>query len=259
MRVALCISGQPRSALETFPFINENIIKPNNADVFLHMHFSPENLYVEKSYADNGNCCLQSDIDKKLIELYNPKSYLVEPPRNFNKQNIKIDNDRIQRSVRMNKSKNWSDEYIEKYALKQITSMYYSIYKCNELKELYANENGIIYDYVIRLRFDALPLDPISCVGLDPDCIHYLNINQTDEMISDWINIGSNAIMNVYSSQYLLMDYFNTFKFDKIENRISNVPPDRGGLCEHLTRDVMHLFKIPKKLLAISNNRFLIN
>ena len=31
-KVALCISGQPRSAIETFPFIYENIIIPNNAD-----------------------------------------------------------------------------------------------------------------------------------------------------------------------------------------------------------------------------------
>jgi hypothetical protein len=38
-KVALCISGQPRSALETFSLIYENIIVPNNADVFIHMNF----------------------------------------------------------------------------------------------------------------------------------------------------------------------------------------------------------------------------
>jgi len=49
-KVALCISGQPRRALETFPFINENIIKPNNADVFIHMHYDDENLYIDLHY-----------------------------------------------------------------------------------------------------------------------------------------------------------------------------------------------------------------
>jgi hypothetical protein len=43
-KVAICISGQPREATLCFPFIYENIIKPNNADVFMHMNFDKENL-----------------------------------------------------------------------------------------------------------------------------------------------------------------------------------------------------------------------
>lgn len=39
MKVAICISWQPRCALETYPLIYENIIIPNNADVFIHMNY----------------------------------------------------------------------------------------------------------------------------------------------------------------------------------------------------------------------------
>jgi hypothetical protein len=40
MKVAVCLSGQPRNANDTFGFIMNNIIKPNNADVFIHMNYA---------------------------------------------------------------------------------------------------------------------------------------------------------------------------------------------------------------------------
>jgi hypothetical protein len=252
-RVALCVSGQPRRAVETFPYIFHNIIKPNNADVFIHMHYDPDNLYMEKSHSDNGQCILREGIDQQLIQLYEPKRYLIESPRDFKKPNILITNNRLANSKNMNKHKNWSDEEHISHIVKQMTSMYYSIYKANELKELYANENGFVYDYVIRIRFDILPQEPILCSELDPTYIHYLDIGQPDELISDWINIGSNAIMNVYSSLYLNMEYLNTFQYYKRDQRLYNLlePSDVcGGIYEHFLRDLMHLYKIPKSALS---------
>ena len=156
MKIAICISGQPRCALESFPYIKSNLIDPNNADVFIHMHYYENNLYMEKSHFDNGNCILEKGIDKKIIELYQPKEYLIESPRNFQKPNIIIDEKRLERSKKMNSNKLWDDIEHSRHTIKQVTSMYYSIYKCNCIKELYANENGIVYDYVIRVRFDLI-------------------------------------------------------------------------------------------------------
>ena len=254
-KVALCISGQPRNALETFPFIYENIIIPNNADVFIHMNFDSNNTYIEKSHADNGNCKLSSDIDKRVIDLYKPKSVLVEKPKNFKNINFKIPPARLKRSYDMNSKKNWSEEQHTEYTIKQLYSMYYSIYKCNELKELYALENNIHYDYVIRIRFDITPKDKLICSQYDPNYIHYLDLNQPDELISDWLNFGSNSIMNVYASLFLHMNYLNTFTFYKKEDRLLNLlePSEYcGGLYEHMLRDLMHLHKIPKHGLKLN-------
>jgi hypothetical protein len=63
-RVAVCISGQPRAAKETFHLIMNNLIIPNGADIFIHMNYDPNTLYIEKSHADNGICHLEYDIDK---------------------------------------------------------------------------------------------------------------------------------------------------------------------------------------------------
>jgi hypothetical protein len=154
----------------------------------------------------------------------------------------------------MNRHKKWSDEQHRDYIVKQLTSMYYSIYKANELKEVYANENGFVYDYVIRIRFDILPKEPILCKNLDPNFIHYLDIGQPDELISDWLNVGSNAIMNIYSSLYLNIEYLNTFRYYKKEDRQPNSlePSDiSGGLYEYMLRDLIYLYKIPKSPLRM--------
>lgn len=252
MRVALCISGQPRNALQTYSNIYKNIIEPNNADVFIHMHYDNNNLFMEKAHADNGNCVLEKGIDQRLIDLYKPKRYLIEMPRNFQKPNIGIPEKRLENIKKMNHHKNWSDEQHIAYHVKQLTSMYYSIYKVNELKEIYANEEGFVYDYVIRIRFDLLPLEQILCEQLDPAKIHYLDIGQPDQLISDWLNIGSNLIMNIYSSLYLNMEYLNTFQYYKKEDRPLNMlePSDTyGGFSEHMMRDLMYMYKIPKQII----------
>jgi hypothetical protein len=255
MKVALCISGQPRNALETFPYIFKNIIEPNNADVFIHMNYDTENLYMEKSHADKGNCILERGIDAKIIELYQPKRVLVEVPRNFQKPTIGIPEKRLENIKKMNHHKNWEDKQHVSYHIRQMTSMYYSIYKANELKEVYANENGIVYDYVIRVRFDLLLTEPVLCSSLDPHFIHYLEIGQPDQLISDWMNIGSNTIMNIYASLYLNIEYLNTFKYYTKEDRLPNLlePSDiYGGVSEHMLRDLMFLYKIPKRGIHIN-------
>ena len=249
MKVALCLSGQPRKALDTYPYIYNNIILPNNADVFIHMNYDKDSCYIEKTHMDSGTCNYEKDIDKKLVELYKPKGVLIESPRNFQKPNLNVSEKRIENVMKMNAHKNLSREDAKKHVIKQLISMFYSIYKSNELKEIYATENGIVYDYVIRIRFDFLPQQPLLCSQLDPGYIYYVEMGQPDNLISDWMNIGSNAIMNVYASLYLHIDYLNTFTYYKKYERLDNnlEPSDIcGGLYEHMVRDLMTLHKIPK-------------
>lgn len=259
MKVALCLSGQPRCALKTFPYIYENIIQPNNADVFIHMNYDAENPYIEKRHLDNGNCILEKGIHQQVIDLYKPIRYLVEKPKQMFKPTIMFPENRILDVMNMNKHRNMTREESKIHSCKQLLSMYYSIYKSNELKETYANENGFVYDYVIRLRFDCLPYDKIYVMDKNPNFIYYFHLNQPDELISDWINFGSNSIMNIYSSMYLNVEYLNTFLFFKKEERLENkLEPSNicGGSCEHILRDLMTLYKIPKQ--AFRSNLHLI-
>jgi hypothetical protein len=257
-RVAVCLSGQPRAAKETFYLIMNNIIRPNNADVFIHMNYDAEHLYMEKSHADNGNCKLEVGIDKWVIENYKPVRYLVEKPRDFKNQILGMSEKRMESYRKMNARRHWNDDEIKNYAFKQLLSMYYSIYKVNEIKELYMLESGIHYDYVFRLRFDITPRDVIRAQDYEPNFIYYLDIGQPDNLISDWLNFGSNAIMNIYASVFLNMEYLNTFRFMKKEDREENnieASDKYSGVSEFFIRDIMYLHKIPKR--GIKTNCFL--
>jgi len=249
-RVAVCISGQPRAAKETFHFIMNNIIRPNNADVFIHMNYNPSEPYIEKSHADNGRCNLEPGIDKWVLDNYKPIRAMVELPRDYKNSIIGISDKRLANHKKMNAHKNWTNEQHREYITRQMYNMYYSIYKVNELKELYILETGSRYDYVFRLRFDILPRDVIQARDYNPNFIYYLDINQPNALISDWINFGSNAIMNIYASIFLHLEYLNNFRFMKQEDReVNELEPSEtySGIYEYFLRDIMFLHKIPKR------------
>ena len=80
-------------------------------------------------------------------------------------------------------------------------------------------------------------------------------MNHQDELISDWLNFGSNSIMNVYASLFLHMEYLNKYTFYKKDDRLLNLlepSDDCGGLYEHMLRDLMHLHKIPKQAIKLN-------
>ena len=247
MRVAVCLSGQPRNARESFNFIYHNIIEPNNADVFFHTYFDPENPYMEKIHMDRGECVLDATIVDDLVRLYKPKKFLVEKPKSFYNPNIKATEYRIKRSQELNTHKNWTREEHERHVIKQMMSMFYSIFKANELKETYACENGFAYDYCIRVRFDLIPQLPIFCELINPNALTFQSMGHPDNIVSDWINIGSNMIMNIFSSTFFHLEYLNSYQYySKSERLPSTLEDDEyGGFYEYAIRDMMSRHNIP--------------
>lgn len=256
MKIALCISGQPRSAEEAYPYIYQHIIAPNQADVFIHMNYCRDQTHIERSHADNPHKPAQykENIDNIVLDLYKPVAYLIEDPRTFSKAHFQLSDSCIAHLLQMNSNKGWAAEDQRAHAVKQMTSMYYSIFKCNELKETYALTHNVTYDYVICIRFDLKPKRPLRCVDYDPTYLYYQDLGQPDHLISDWINFGSNSIMNVYSSMYFMMDYLNTFMYYKKEDRYENTyePSDTvPGCAEYSLRDLMKLCHIPSRSFSI--------
>ena len=249
-RVALCLSGQPRCYRDTFLFIYHNIIQPNQADVFFHTWFDESNLYMEKAHIGRGDCNLPPTTIQELVELYKPKAYLVEKPKHFKKPNLLMNEKRIKSFMSMNPQLLHTPEQAKEFAIKNHLSALYSIFKSNELKETYANENGFVYDYVIRLRFDCFPKKPLIVSKYDPNCLHYQDLGHPDNLISDWIDFGSNLIMNIFSSTYFFVEYYNSIQYLPLSERVPNTlePSDIcGGWSEHLIRDVINHHKIPHR------------
>ncbi|ATZ80608.1 hypothetical protein BMW23_0561 [Bodo saltans virus] len=182
MKIALCLSGLPRFVEEAYTNIFENLIEPNNADVFLHTWTN------DKS------------VEMKIIDLYKPKKYLIESQREFLNTNMNHD-------VMLS---SYARYYLKENFTKMIYSSWYSVQQSNLLKEQYRLENDFTYDCVIRARFDTIFNQKVDCKNSNLDII---NISCRDlpvnDMTDDRFAYSSNKNMNIYSNIFGYIDYIH--------------------------------------------------
>jgi len=213
LRIALCLSGQSRFLEEgyrevIYPFILEN----NNVDVFIHTWAIDEN-QEGKPFINGGGFTMGQPINKSIIldilNIYNPIKLLVQKQVPFEYGKYK---ERTLPGIR-------SDH---------LFSMFYSIYKSNELKKQYEKENKFKYDFVIRSRFDVklnskvdftvdgsklyLPNGCFDVANGYVDCFGYSNSNYMD-VYADTFNHIDN-IMNKtnirFCGEYVLRQHLDS-------------------------------------------------
>jgi hypothetical protein len=216
MRVALCLSGQPRFVQQAFQNIYDNLIVPNDADVFFHCWYDQD--LVGKDFVDyreNGwdnsspKSKYQDGVKESLIDLYKPKAFLFENQIKSTDTLVPLD------AILQSHARHYNREYF----VNMIYASWLSIMKSNTVKEQFRLANGINYDYVIRARFDSQVNRQIVCEKFDPNYLYTdTRPSLPARMIEDWFAFGSNQIMNVYSSAFNFIEYAveESNKFDKI-------------------------------------------
>jgi hypothetical protein len=121
------------------------------------------------------------------------------------------------------------------------------------LKEEYSIENNVLYDCVIRIRYDTKLGFILNCNNVPMDQLYYINLGQKDNMISDWFGMGSNMIMNIYSSAFLNLKYLNDTRGIYKQNKRQPVTlwdTSIGTLGpEYIIRDLMDLYNIPRAII----------
>jgi hypothetical protein len=192
MRIAICFSGQPRYIEEGFFYVKKNILdKYENVDVFVHSWWSSE--YINKGFIGTNvkrDCFYESDTVEKIKKYYNPIDCIFEKQIHFD----------INHNINYGKQNPLA-----------VYSMFYSIYKSNQLKSEYESKNNFKYDLVIRCRFDIV--------------INYFDLNLSDKdkyifvggehhhggqsgIPNDQFAISSSQNMDLYSSVYKnIFDY----------------------------------------------------
>lgn len=154
-RIALYLSGQPRSFAEAYPYIKKNIIDCNqNVDVFIHCWYDEKEAgqkfkNTSDSVREGGINIVEADVPNQLLHLYQPKRYIFERQQDFSnyiKPEYELARDKTQPFATF--------------------SMWTSIFKCNELKKQYENENDFTYDIVIKARFDLAITAPLDTNNL---------------------------------------------------------------------------------------------
>jgi len=211
MKCALLISGQPRNVYECFNNIQQNLLFPNNPDIFVHTWIDPdmvgktykanwvkkEAVLVQKDdpdkprYDDTASNPIPRNVDKIIYNLYQPKKWLFQKPFEFpfNKEIV-------------------LEGRPESFLSPQdMFSFQYSFYAANLMKQLYEVEHSMTYDVVMRTRFDNIFQKPITLKDyISHDTIYTPNDYFNDIGISDRWAICNSKLMNTYTQSYLFLE-----------------------------------------------------
>lgn len=184
MKIALCLSGQPRYLDEGFYYLYENILKKYSVDVFIHTWWDNEmknkKMDLPSSLSYGRTYFWKEDTIDDIKSKYDPIAFTYEPQIEF---------------------ETFDDVNYQLCRPSHVHSMFYSIQKSNKLKLEYENINNIKYDLVIRSRFDVkfnkfdLKLNEINS--------EYINcsIVGIDEP-NDQFAISSSQNMDMYSGVF---------------------------------------------------------
>ena len=154
MKVAICLSGQPRTWekcyhtwIKLIDAIKQNY-QVDNVDIFCHLwdfNTPPHRLLMQEGwdYATVPGEPISEDEKVRLINVLNPKKYLFE---NELSNKNKIEETRNRNMAHINEHGQTNLEWI--------SGQFYSIMYACHLKKMYEFENNFRYDVCIRMRTD---------------------------------------------------------------------------------------------------------
>mgnify|MGYP003116404412 FL=1 len=172
MKVALCLSGQPRLYEECYEWIKTFIIDEyggDNVDVFCHFWWDGEKGYPALSpwnfdrHDSDSFKEHKRDINEDLIRLYKPKDIAYSTQTNLIKYHYDNDRDELKKEkdnvYKIFKRKNrsfWRDypERLQNYMRDNLKQIFESQWECQQLKLNYEKKHNFKYDLVIRTRYD---------------------------------------------------------------------------------------------------------
>jgi hypothetical protein len=172
MKIAVCISGQPRSFEKGYEYLNKNILDAYNTDIFYHTW----------NYHD--------DMKKSIEKLYKPVlcSYDDQFDMDFINRNYPSIN--------------------EKYPACNAVSMFFSVFMVNSIFRKYCLTHGEKYDIVVKTRFDFAINKIIKFEDVDANKVYVPNCRMTEQrnFCNDQFAYGTPKVMNLYSATFMNID-----------------------------------------------------
>lgn len=154
MNIAVCISGgikYPEKSLESL----KNIFPSDNIKVFIHTwKIIDKNLYLKNIGKEQLLPYLKNDVKKLNQFLKESSEDKLDILNEYNYEKLSIE---IFDEKKIEFQTLFDSLTFPSYQRKDVgfISMFYSFYKSNELKKEYERENNMIFDRVIRMRFDS--------------------------------------------------------------------------------------------------------
>lgn len=201
MKTAVLLSGQIRNAKDAAPSIKQYIIDKYNADVFVST-WRPTPSIISYAGHNIPNDLSLDDVDR----IYAPKMMEVED----------FDTSPLINSIRNNLPTNktgYNGEVEESTMMLNVFSMFYKIWRVNQLRVEYQRLNKVQYDCVIRLRFDLTfeNYDEFPIINPSPNTMYIPNGSDWRGGVGDMVALSDSASMSTYSELYNWL-----YRYDKM-------------------------------------------
>lgn len=242
-KVALCISGQLREYTSVHESTIKFIANEYDADIFIHTWDNSGNRLPKPTRA--GYCQIFPEnfyaviekhqlLGQRLFERYPSLKAAILYGDKINKRAIKQcygenttviiekESDMADIFTKLSRKPGWAKHPNQ-------AKMYYKIYACNELKKKKEEEQGFLYDVVIRFRADQ-PLEAPFSLESIYDVIYDDNVIYSDGVFAygygDIFAYGSSKAIDHYSSIWLNVEKFSeldtlpAFRFPVVPHNI---------------------------------------
>ena len=161
MRIALCLSGQPRTWKKCYQTWIDTFSKWGEIDFFCHLwDFNSDTNLVQYQFNLYEETKISNLEKKEILEALKPKKVVFQ---------TKKDNFPEYSKAVINKIAPWSN------------SQFYGVWRCANLKRQYEIENDFEYDLVVRLRTDLIFGDGIELSNISPCTIYGCHSNTYDK------------------------------------------------------------------------------
>ena len=206
MKIALCLSGQPRGLPLSLKMLKANLVGIENMDVFMHCWFDPNTIgqpYDSAQSHQQGRVGLVHPQTQEMLLGLNPKDYIFEPQKEFP-------------FARLFASPPEADQ-------ERMASIFYSIYTANMLKKRYELKHGFEYDMVIRARYDLWYAEPINVLNyMEQSKTHIVtaekfqgirndpNFSQGSYTMTDIFAFSTSKNMDIFCDTYPHMSFIHT-------------------------------------------------
>lgn len=213
MKVALCLSGQPRFVKEVAPHIVKNLCEGYDVDVFFHLWFDEDLQTKPYKYGGSGKWedqRIPSTAIDDALKIYGPKLYKVEKSKVFKDSTMKTDYCYYPDGNLVPWSKHWKEETEPNYITRMVNnwmSYHYGLNQVNLLRKEYEYANDFKYDWVVKCRTDSVVQTKIRYEDYDPNVVNYPGwLNQPDGMINDYLDFGGPKAMDAFMSTFCFME-----------------------------------------------------
>lgn len=165
LKIAVCLSGHLRDYETNLSNIEKFLVKPLNADVFIHTW---DTLGKQKTLTSGRIGPIPDESKKYDTDILNMLSNIKAKRIESNSEYLKnISSSLDKKEFHLYGQKLNSQTFGGQAEPKYIYSQFYSIYQSYKLLEKYSEDNNIKYDVVIKLRSDYILTSGIQSEDFD--------------------------------------------------------------------------------------------